>query len=314
MPYNTVIVFTAYAVLPAASLNTNFANLDFLKTQVDTHIVNGRLTLESGVAVPTTNLLAKTILYFTPFHGNRVGLKSGSSWDIYTFTEKSISLSGATADLPYDIFGYLSAGVLALEKVAWTNNTTRATALTLDDGKWVKSGDATRRYLGTICISTTAGQCEDTFYSRYVWNCFNRVERHLFCGDTANTWTYSTATWQAANGNTSLSSGRVGLVIGLTEDTFFAQATNQAINNSANVRFAVGIGINSTTVNSAEIMGATATNTEFTPVQAIYRGLLNPGFNYIQRLEISETAGTTTWYGDNGLTYFQTGMMASMLM
>lgn len=314
MAYNTVIVFVALDVLPAASLNTNFANLDFLKTQVDTHIGNGRLTLETAVAISTTDQLAKTTVYFTPFRGNRIGLKSGTSWDLYSFTEKSVSLAGATADLPHDIFGYLSAGVLAIEKLAWTNTTTRATGLTLDDGKWVKSGDATRRYLGTICTTATIGQCEDSASRRLVWNYFNRVKRPFVCKDTTNSWTYTTATWRAANADTSYGVGRVGLVVGLSEDVFHAQATGSTQNSAAVVDFAVGIGINSTTVNSAEILGAIATNTDFTPVQAVYQNLLSIGFSYIQRLEISEAAGVTTWYGDNGVVYSQTGMMGSIRM
>lgn len=34
MPYNTLVVFVAYDPLPAADLNANFANLDFLLTRV----------------------------------------------------------------------------------------------------------------------------------------------------------------------------------------------------------------------------------------------------------------------------------------
>lgn len=50
MPYNTVIVFTAFQQLPAADLNSNFANLDFLLTRV-----NPRVTTIASSATPTVN-------------------------------------------------------------------------------------------------------------------------------------------------------------------------------------------------------------------------------------------------------------------
>jgi hypothetical protein len=376
MPYNTVIDFVAYDPLPAADLNTNFDNLDFLKTQLDTHIVNGRLTLETGVAVSTSDQTGKTSVYFAPYRGNRIGLKSGSSWDLYTFSELSLSLSGYIKGVVYDIFCYLSGGSPTLESLAWkkvtasnsptsgssktinisdtgdlavgrevtikdgtnsevttitalVSNTsitvdlassyttpdvygfnTRATTLTLDDGKWVKSGDATRRYLGTIRITTTTGQCEDSKSKRYVWNCFNRVPRSFFCQDTTDSWNYTTATWRPANNSTSYGTARLGLVIGIAEDIFDAES--YAFVYSTGVAYVgVGIGINKTDTNSASLYGG---GSNYGSPSGKYKDLLSIGFSYIQRLEISQVAGTTTWYGDAGVTYIQSGMAASMLM
>src|SRR5687767_10089153 len=50
MPYTTVIIFTAFQQLPAADLNSNFANLDFLYTRV-----NPRVTTISSNATPSVN-------------------------------------------------------------------------------------------------------------------------------------------------------------------------------------------------------------------------------------------------------------------
>ncbi len=82
-------------------------------------ICNGRLTLSSGVPVPTADVLAATSLYFTPFRGNQVALYNGSAWALFPFTERSLSLSGLAANTPYDIFLYDNAGTLTLEAVAW---------------------------------------------------------------------------------------------------------------------------------------------------------------------------------------------------
>src|SRR6185436_20201338 len=124
----------------------------------------GRLTLTTGVPVTTSDVTAAPTLYFTPYMGSRVGTYSGSAWSVSTFTEKSITLASLTASLPYDVF--IVDSTLALELLAWTNTTTRATALTLQDGIEVKSGATTRRYLGTICITASTGQCEESVSKR----------------------------------------------------------------------------------------------------------------------------------------------------
>ena len=77
---------------------------------------------------------------------------------------------GLTASRVYDVFGYLNSGTLALELLIWTDATNRATALAYQDGVLIKSGNATRRYLGTIYINSTGGQTEDTEIQRFVWN------------------------------------------------------------------------------------------------------------------------------------------------
>ncbi len=45
----------------------------------------------------------------------------------------------------------------------------------------------------------------------------------------------------------------------------------------------------------------------------VYDGIPGLGYYYIQRLEISVAAGTTTWYGDNGNTIGQMGMNAEVM-
>jgi hypothetical protein len=176
--------------------------------------VNGRLTLESGEPVSTTNQIAKTTLYFTPYKGNQIALYDGTAWGIHSFSELSLSLSGYTADTNYDIFIYDNSGTLTLESAAWTNNTTRATALVLQDGVYVKSGATTRRYIGTIRTTNTAGQCEDSQPKRFVWNYYNKVSRRLDDEVAYSNWTYTTDTWRVLSGTAS----KVEIVCGIRED------------------------------------------------------------------------------------------------
>lgn len=145
--------------------------------------ISGRLTITSNTPVLTSNASGTTI-YFTPFNGNLVYTydTSGTRWVRHTLSEVSLALGTLTNDIPYDIFLYSNAGTLTLEKLAWTNRTTRATALAFQDGVLVKSGDASRRYLGTVASpgSNTVYQGNYTIttnasFHETVWNYYNQV-------------------------------------------------------------------------------------------------------------------------------------------
>lgn len=204
----------------------------------------GRLTTESGAAISTSDRTTQATLYFTPFRGNRVGVYTGGQWSIRTFSQISLSLSGATIGKPFDIFLYDNAGTLTLESLVWTNDTTRATGLALQDGILVKSGDATRRYLGTI-YTTATGQTEDSLTKRMVWNYYNRVARPMRLIDTTGGWTYNSATLRQANAT---ASNQLEIVRGLDEDEVTARVSVHVSGNLSNAGSgAVGIGLDSTT-------------------------------------------------------------------
>ncbi len=78
--------------------------------------------------------------------------------------------------------------------------------------------------------------------------------------------------------------------------------------NSATV--GVGVGLNSTNTNSAQILRGVQCNSGLTRVncEAKYKGTPAIGWNSFVWLEISQAVGTTTWSGDQGLTYWQTGL------
>jgi len=139
----------------------------------------GRLTLETGVPVSRADQSAKATLYYTPYKSNLIVLYDGSEWNAVEFAEISLSLAGLTANKNYDVFAYDNSGAVTLEALVWTDepDQTRATALVQQDGVLVKSGAATRRYLGTIRINGTGGQTEDTAKDRFVWNLYNQELR-----------------------------------------------------------------------------------------------------------------------------------------
>ena len=74
------------------------------------------------------------------------------------------------------MFGFYNAGALNTELLAWTNNTTRATTVTLQDGRYCKNGDKTRLWLGSF-LTTSTTTTEDSEINRLLFNMYNRVSR-----------------------------------------------------------------------------------------------------------------------------------------
>ncbi len=270
-----------------------------------------RLTLATVSPITVTDQNAKTTIYCTPYSGYSIALYSGTAWVVRQSGELSIAIP-ASASTMFDVFCYDNAGTATLEVLAWTNDTTRATGLVRQNGIFVKSGATTRRYLGSFRTTTVAGQTEDSVLKRYLWNYYHRVDRTMQVLETSNTWTYTLATWRQVNAS---AGGQLDFVLGAIEDPVEAFVQGLFNSSTSTASAAVGIGINSTTVNSAFVFtggkGETG-STHRISVQASYRGFLAPGRTYMPWLEISEASGTTTWYGDNGGALNQSGIMGTV--
>ena len=165
-------------------------------------IPGGRLTLTSGTPVTTSDVTGATSIYYTPYISNVISLWTGYRWQPIEFSEYTLALGTLTSGKPYDVFAYLSSGVLALEMLAWTNDTTRATAITIQDGRYCKSGDKTRLYLGTFYTTATT-TTEDSENNRYLWNQYNQ-ELKVVVGSSGANHTYTTASYREWNNGTSV--------------------------------------------------------------------------------------------------------------
>jgi hypothetical protein len=290
-----------------ASNNTKIATTAYVDAAVSagggggtaSRVCEGRLTLASGTPVTSNDIVGATNLFFTPYRGNNISLWSGTAWQTLTFNEIAMPLSGLTANLPYDVFALNNAGTVVLERLAWTSGTARATALTTQNGVLVRSGDATRRYLGTFCATGTT-TTEDSALNRYVWNYYHRAVRVLRRTEMTGSWTYSTASWRQANGSTS---NRIGFVIGVTEDSVTASVQALANNNTTTFRIAgVSLGIDSLTPGAlvgyalASILGGFS-------IRSQYTAFFTPGLHYIAWLEYGAGSDTQIWYGgtDKGM-------------
>jgi hypothetical protein len=279
-------------------------------------VASCRLTLESGVAISTTDQLAKTAVFLTPYLGNQIGLYVNGGWIARSFVETTLSLSGFTSGKPFDIFAYDNSGTLALEALVWTNDTTRATAIAFQDGVPVKSGDTTRRLVGTIYTSAT-GQTQIKFGSAasggdpaYIGidNVYNRTHASVFVADT-------TASWAKASGGSiealnSSNGNRVSFIRALPGDKVESLLTTR-VNTAVGGIGSVGFGLDSTTVYNARCInptvGTNLTSNVFISTQANYSGYPGVGFHYLQALQFSATAATTFHGASN-----QTGFTAQL--
>jgi len=266
-------------------------------TTVYNDVVNFRLTLTTVLPVTTADVTAAGTLYCTPYKGKYIDLYDGSStWNRRSSAEFSLVLT-LTSGKPYDIFVYDNSTVPTLEVLVWTNDTTRATGLTLQDGVLVKTGATTRRYVGTLYASG-ANTTEDSFAKRYLWNYYNRVLRPMAnATETTDSWSYNTATIRQANAN---AANRLSYVQGVAEDTVWAKIKAPFLNSNSGNGVVVGIGVDSTTAFSG-IRGREDSQGVSNTAEAEYLGYPGIGLHNLNWNEWgSASAGTITWYGDNG--------------
>ncbi len=271
-------------------------------------LCQGRLTTESGVPVSTSDRTAQATIYFTPYLGNLLGVYDGvSAWVMFGLTEISLALSSLTSGKNYDVFVYSNAGVLTLElSAAWTDDVTRATALVLQDGVPVKSGATTRRWIGTLRTTGTT-TTEDSAAKRFLWNAYNRVPRPMAnTPETTDTWNYTTATFRQANANTANQLAYVTGDIGTSVEALVTAMHSSS--NGSNATNAVGVDSTST---PSGTMSFGVTGVQLST--ASYQGYPGLGYHFLAWLEFSVASGTTTWYGDAGVAYLQSGITGTVL-
>lgn len=263
-------------------------------------ICQGRLTLTTGVAVTTADVTAATTLYWTPYGGNTVSLFDGTYWTARTFTQLSIAVPATTSTM-YDVWVYDNGGTISLELLAWTNDTTRATALALQDGVYCQTGALTRRYLGSFRTTGSSGQTEDSFAKRYVWNYYNRMPRICRVLEATATWTYGTATYRQANG---AATNQLDIVCGVAEIPLTVDVLAYAYDGTGASLPRVSIGVNATTAASNVMWQTQVTVNNANGAQLAAKLKLYPavGRSYYTWLEMSGSASNVTWYGTNSAT------------
>lgn len=287
-----------------------------LAAAIDGGICEGRLTLTTGVPLPSADVTAATTIYWAPYKGNRLGLYNGSTaWTVLPFSQLSLALGTLTNGLPYDVFAYNNSGAVGLRApVAWTNGTTRATALVVQDGVLVKSGATTDRYLGTFYTTSTT-TTEDSVLKRFVWNYYHRVRRPLRVTDTTDSWNYSLTTMRQANASTA---NQVAVIVGWAEAVISLHLVVRASNSgTVAVNAAVAIGEDSTTTAATGclMVPGMAGHVANFAVVSVARLDKQPvvGLHFYAWLEYATANGTTSWYGDGGTPTFITSGLTGMI-
>lgn len=291
--------------LAAGANNGESVRYEQLQAALDVHTCDFRLSLTTATPVTTTDVTGATTIYAVPYKGNRIALYDGSAtWNVRSSAEFSLALGTLTSDRPYDVFCYDNSGTPTLEFLSWTNSTTRATALTTQDGVLVKTGATTRRYLGTFYTTSTTAT-EDSLAKRFLFNYYNRVRRPMYVAASTNTWNYTTATIRQAVGSTS---NQLDFVIGVVEDAVTADVHAMAANSNVGVELKVGIGVNSTSTFSTQcVMGHVHTYVAamYTNLHSHLKYTPSLGRTFLAWNEFSAATGTTTWYGTQALAAFQ---------
>ncbi len=267
-------------------------------------VCDGRLTLESGVPVSTTDQTAKTTVYFTPFIGNKIALYDGSSaWDVVEFSEISVAVP-STTNTPFDVFCYNNAGTATLETVNWTNGTTRATAITYQNGVLVKSGATTRRYIGTGRTTGTSGQCEMKMSGGttspqkiFLWNLYNQVQLPVFVYETTDTWNYTTLAYRQLNGS---ANNQFEFVVGVADKLLNVLLTYESYTTSGALDAYAAFGLDqSTAVSSSTVAHVSAAVNTNSIGYAVYNSVVAAGYHYLALIEYGRA--NMVVIGDAGL-------------
>src|SRR6266545_2141871 len=208
-----------------------------------------RLTTESGVPVSTSDRTSQGTLYLEPYSTvGAAGIASvytglGNQWQHRESAATSLALSGSSGDVKDILLGFSGLGFSLSQTAAWTNDTTRADAVTTQNGRLVLSSDKTKLVIGTVKY-TGSNVVEDSAAKRFMWNSYNRVLRPLYHFETTDSWTYSTATYRQANASTS---NQVEIVLGVNDQTINLILTVLARHTTAPEYLITALGEDSTT-------------------------------------------------------------------
>jgi len=283
--------------------------------------VNGfRLTGQTGVPITTSDQAGVMSIYLTPYISNVISVPNSAGTDLVTIESSqvtySLGMAGLSQATNYDLFAWNNGGTLTLAAdPGWMGDTGRMSSFNRVRGLLVNAssvgscGANCGLYVGTFRTSDASGTTlEDTKGKRYIWNMYNRVPRFMSVVDTTNTWTYNTSSYRSANNSTA---NRVAYVHGMADVLVEARVKAMCLNSTAGF-CAAGVGIDSTSSNSCQTYGAGVPTTATTSydVGGEYKGYPGLGFHYLQWVELGRGSGTTTWHGDNNLSYLQSGLTA----
>jgi hypothetical protein len=283
-------------------------NVQEFEIAQESNTPGGRLTLTTNVPVTSADVTGATNIYYTPYIHDGIALWDGVRWKRISFSQVTTAIGTVSAGIPQDVFGFLSGGALAVEFLVWTNASARATGLTLGDGRYYKTGDQTRLYLGTwypssstTCEDSCGGVTTQVGGKRFLWNNYNRRLRNIAVIDTQTAgYTYASTTIRQTN---AASGNKFEFVIGLAEDMVDIAARTGVYQSATGAYAGTGVGIDTTSAYSGKISGALYNSGSAGAIyyQAFghYKEIPAVGYHAANWNE-SGNSGSPTFYGSNG--------------
>jgi hypothetical protein len=285
----------------------------------------GRLTLTSLTAVTTSDVAGATSIYYTPAVGNQILISDGTNFVPTIFSELTLALDSNAAHTGYqqsgkafDLFVYSDAGTIRLVSgPAWSSDTARGTGagtteFQFTSGIWtnknsmtgrfgVNSGDTVTAAVGRATYvgsfyATANGQASDTVLKRLLWNVYNQSFRTMFVSDPVSTFNYSTAAWQQYNVNTA---NQIEFITGLSGVEVNAMSMGVVSSSTSSYRQVFGgIGLDSSTVNSAQVVSyQSVANIDPRSAFAYYEGFPGIGRHQLRWLQYGNGTDTQVWFG-----------------
>lgn len=282
-----------------------------------------RLSLVSEIAIPTADVIGATHVYVQPsvLGGNLVILPNGTGKvgayynpiDIQLTPTRNLAASG------YDVWMGISSGnVVAGTGPAWASATTASstrgtgagtTEFEIWNGLFVNKNEITvwngtnsynfpaRSALLVGSFRTVAaGETQDTKTDRWVSSLYSPATRILERIEPTQSWVYSAQVWRLVNANALNQLSIFQCIAGRDVEI---EATATFSNTTATYQLAnVGIGKNSVTVNSAQILQvAAATSSFFGNGRASFKENSNLGLTGYAWIEQGAGADAQTWRG-----------------
>lgn len=197
---------------------------------------------------------------------------------------------------------------------AWHSRQRTSTTVTLQDGRYCKSTDKTRRYIGSVWYDSTTttsdtqgGVTTQVGAKRYVYNYYHRRSLGMKVFDSTSFWAYVNPQLRSAN---NVFANRVEFFIGIQEQYVSAQTFGSIGVASNSVPGFSGVGMNTNLVfsgNWCTVFNGSASSIEIAAVGGD-RQPAPLGYNFYCQIESGPTSGTGNWIGS--LSSAKSGMQA----
>ncbi len=261
-----------------------------------------RLTTESGVPISTSDRTSQGTVYVEPYSTvGAAGIVSvysglGNQWQHREGAATSLALSGSSGDIKDILLGFSGLGFSLSQTAAWTNATTRADAVTTQNGRLVLSSDKTKLVVGTVKYSG-ANVIEDSRTKRFIYNFYNPVIRQGLVY-VQNSHSYTTTSYREWNAGTG--SIRIGFVLGIAQE-ISAKINMSTTIGTGSTTIYMSVGLDSTTVdlffntNGSNGLSSTISTGQTTSEEQV--ATVGIGFHELVPLEFgSATPPNLSWY------------------